>query len=170
MRLRSLIEGGGPTGSAPPIDRPTPATLAIVATLRPEVPKIRPTVATVATVATLPVPESWPALLRTVTAPGVNWHQAADILDSLMAADVIERALILGWDVRELVGVWRFKPHDKPSRAGLLFSLRPGDSVTSIHDAGCAIAIAGSAVPHMWRRIPLPDDGSILPPWEVGSR
>jgi hypothetical protein len=76
-----------------------------------------------------------------------------------------ERALILGWDVRELVGVQRAKPHDSPARAGLVYSMRPGDTVPSIHDAGCAIAIAGTNVRHVWRRCPLPD--SICLPWTL---
>ena len=86
-------------------------------------------------------------------------------LDHLLAADVITRALIAGWDVRELVGVWRFRPHDHPFHAGLIFSMRPGDMVPSIHDAGCAVA--GSNVRHIWRRLPLPDDGSVCLPWEL---
>jgi len=112
--------------------------------------------------------------VRAVTVPGVDWAAAADTLDSLLAADVIERALILGWHPLELIGVSRAKPHDHPARAGLFFSLRPGETVPSVHDGGCVIAVAGSNVRHIWRRMPLPDDGSLCLPWELrkgeGSR
>jgi hypothetical protein len=82
-----------------------------------------------------------------------------------MAADVIERALMIGWDARELIDLQRGKPHDNSARAGLVYSLRPNDSVSSIHDGGCAIAIAGGSVPHLRRRVPLID--SICLPWTL---
>ena len=103
--------------------------------------------------------------MRGLTVEAVRLDLAADALDSLMAADVIERALILGWDARELVGLQRAKPHDHPARAGLVYSVRPGDSVSSVHDAGCAITIAGSNVRHIWRRVPLTD--SVCLPWTL---
>ncbi|SEP51123.1 hypothetical protein SAMN02990966_07870 [Rhodospirillales bacterium URHD0017] len=106
-------------------------------------------------------------MMRGRTIEGVRLDLAANVLDSLLDAGTIERALMLGWDVRELVGLQRAKPHDHPMRAGLVYSLRPSDSVPSIHDAGCAIAIAGGNVRHIWRRAPLPSDGSICLPWEV---
>jgi len=84
-----------------------------------------------------------------------------------MDSDVIERALILGWHPLELIGVSRPEPHDHPARAGLIFSLRPGDTVPSLHDEGCAIAVGGSNVRHIWRRSPLPFDDSIILPWEL---
>jgi hypothetical protein len=104
-------------------------------------------------------------MMRGLSVEGVRLDLAAAALDSLMAADVIERALILGWDVRELIGLQRAKPHDHPARAGLVYSVRPGDRVASIHDAGCAIAIAGSNLAHLWRRVPLADE--ICLPWEL---
>jgi hypothetical protein len=90
---------------------------------------------------------------------------AADALASLMAADVIERALILGWEARELVGVQCVAPHDHAARAGLIFSLRPGDTVPDVRRSGCAIAIAGTNVRHIWRRSPL--DAATCLPWEL---
>jgi hypothetical protein len=34
-----------------------------------------------------------------------------------MESGAAERALILGWDARELIGLHRAKPHDHPARA-----------------------------------------------------
>src|SRR3981189_2717204 len=98
MHLRALIQGNGPL-SGPR----TPATVATLATLRPETPQ---TVATVATVAALAEPETWPARLR-ILAPvtGISWGLAADALDMLCRAGVVEKALGLGWGARELIGV-----------------------------------------------------------------
>ena len=92
---------------------------------------------------------------------------AAAVLDGLLAADVIERALILGWDVRELVGIWRFKPHDHPLHAGLIFSVRAGDRIAAVFENGCSIECDESNVRHIWRRLPIPDDGSIILPWQL---
>lgn len=104
-------------------------------------------------------------MMRGLTVDGVRLDLAADALDGLMAADVIERALMLGWDARELIGLQRAKPHDHPARAGLVYSMRPGDSVASVHDAGCAIIVGGGSVPHLWRRSTLTD--SICFPWTL---
>ena len=61
----------------------------------------------------------------------------------------------------------RVAPHDHPSCAGLIFSLRPGDTVPDIRRSGCAIAIAiaGTNVRHIWRRAPL--DAATCLPWEL---
>jgi hypothetical protein len=158
MRLRAFIEGA--TGPTP--TRPTLATLATPATHEAGSPQNRPAVATVAT---LPEPECWAGMMRGLTIDGVRLDLAAAVLDSLMDAGTIERALILGWDARELVGLHRAKPHDHPARAGLVYSLRVGDSVSSVHDAGCAIVVAGGPAPHLWRRGPLTD--SIFLPWTL---
>jgi hypothetical protein len=163
MRLRALIEGTEGPPPAAPIDRPTPATVATPATHEGFSPQSRPTVATVAT---LPEPECWADLMRGLTIDGVRLDVAATVLDSLMAAGTIERALILGWDAREMIGLQRANPHDDPSRAGLVYSMRPGDAVPDIRDTGCAIAIAGTNVRHIWRRAPLPVDSTIRLPWE----
>ena len=91
MHLRALIQGNRPI-SGPP----TLATVATVATVRPETPQ---TVATVATVAALGPPESWAERLRTLApAAGIDWRLAADALDMLLRAGVVEKALRLGWD------------------------------------------------------------------------
>jgi hypothetical protein len=105
--------------------------------------------------------------MRGLTVPGVGWALAADALDSLMDSGGVERALILGWDLRELIGVQRARPHDNPFTAGLVFSLRYGDRVEGISDNGCGIVPAGSKVRHLWRRSPLPADDSICLPWEL---
>ncbi|MGD9879456.1 MAG: hypothetical protein AB7F22_15090 [Reyranella sp.] len=91
----------------------------------------------------------------------------ADVLEGLIDSDVIEAALMRGWYPVELIGVSRTKPHDHPARAGLIYSMHPGDTVPSIHDEGCVIAVAGSNVRHIWRRVPLPNDDSVILPWEL---
>jgi hypothetical protein len=76
---------------------------------------------------------------------------------------VIDKALALGWEPVELVGVQRATPHDHPSLAGLIFSMRPGDTVPDVRRSGCIIVYGN--VRHIWR-IVLPLDGSIcLPGW-----
>jgi hypothetical protein len=112
-----------------------------------------------------PEPERWVWLMRSLTVGGVRWDPAADALESLIAADMIERALILGWDARELIGLQRFRPYDHPLRAGLIFSLRPGDAVRDVSRAGCVIAYG--KVRHIWRRTPL--DASTLLPWDLAE-
>ena len=174
MRLRALIQG------ARRPRRPNPGPLRQLRLLRhsrarrgdccSQIPRRLqqpPTVATVATVAALPEPETWPALVRAVAVPGVRWDLAADRLASLMEADVVEAALIRGWHALELIGVRHAKPHDHPSYSGLVFSIHRGDAVEAISDIGCAIVTAGTNVRHLWRRTPLPTDGSICLPWEI---
>jgi hypothetical protein len=168
MHLRSLIQGSRPPEKPEVgiwVSSPrTPAKVAIPAT----VPAIdRPTIATFATFAALPNPETWLACLRSdlPLLPAERWARAADALESLMLSGAIDKALALGWDVRELVGVQRHPPHDHPSRAGLIFSMWPGDSVTDVRRTGAVIAWA--SVRHIWRRVPLPADGSICLPWEL---
>jgi hypothetical protein len=108
-------------------------------------------------------------MMRSLSIDGVRLDLAANALDCLMASGAIERALILGWDARELIGVQRAKPHDNPSLAGLVFSLPPGDRVEGISDNGCAIIPAGANLPHLWRRAPAPTDHSICLPWELAK-
>jgi hypothetical protein len=156
MHLRALIQGNRPL-SGPR----TPATLATLATLRPAT---SPTVATVATVAALGQSESWADRLRSLPAvEGVRWDLAASILDSLMRAGTIDKALGLGWDVRELIGVCRSQPHDSPSLAGLIWSVKPGDTVPDVRGSGCIIAYRN--VRHIWKRAPIAAD--ICLPWEL---
>jgi hypothetical protein len=161
MHLRALIQGG-----RAPTNPRTPATLATVATLRPLAPS---TVARVATVADLGPAESWTGRIRALPAlERMRWDLAADAVDGLLHAGVVEKTLALGWDARELIGICRGAPHDSPSRAGLIFSLRPGDTVTDVRRAGCIIAYA--TVRHIWKRVPLPADGSIVLPWQLGTQ
>jgi len=110
-------------------------------------------------------PERWAEMLRGLAVDGVRLDLAADALESLMDSGAVERALILGWDARELIGVQRAQPHDHPSRAGLIFSLRPGDTVPDVRASGSIISSGN--VRHIWRRSPLPCDGSICLPWEI---
>jgi hypothetical protein len=66
-------------------------------------------------------PEGWPDRLRCLSVvEGIRWDLAADALDMLLRAGVVEKALALGWDARELIGVCRAAPHNSPSRAGLI--------------------------------------------------
>lgn len=125
-----------------------------------------PSCPTVASVAVAGASEGWADRLRTLpAAPGIRWDLAAEILDSLMVAGVIDKALRLGWDAREIIGVCRSQPHDSPSRAGLIWSVKPGDTVPDVRRSGCIIAY--STVRHIWKRAPLPADGSICLPWEL---
>jgi hypothetical protein len=96
---------------------------------------------------------------------GVSWEQAATSLESLMADGGLVKALQLGWDDRELIGVQRARPHDSPSHAGLIWSLRPGDTVPDVRRSGCIIAYGN--VRHIWKRTPLGE--SICLPWELAK-
>lgn len=156
MKLRHLIERAGAQSSPRPV-----ATLATVATDRPQ---SGPSVATVATVATPPDPERWPNTLRALLVNGMDLRTAADHLARLVGAGAITEALALGWDARELVGLWRFPPHDQPSRAGLIYSLHPGDTVRGIRPTGCVIRNAGSNLRHIWRRASVRD---VVLPWHL---
>ena len=89
-------------------------------------------------------------MLRGVAVTRVRWDLAADALESLMGSGAVERALILGWHPLELIGVHRTRPHDHPSRAGLIFSMRSGDTVADVRDSGCIIAYGN--VRHIWKR------------------
>jgi hypothetical protein len=97
--------------------------------------------------------------------PAERWATAADALDAIIRSGAADKALGLDWDARELIGVCRAAPHDSPSRAGLIFSMRPGDTVTDVRRAGCIIAYG--TVRHIWKRVPLPADRSLCMPWEL---
>lgn len=108
-------------------------------------------------------PERWAEMLRGVAVTRVRWDLAADALESLMGSGAVERALILGWHPLELIGVHRTRPHDHPSRAGLIFSMRSGDTVADVRTSGCIIAYGN--VRHIWKR-----SGSVAGrvfPWEL---
>src|SRR5882757_4037599 len=158
MRLRSLIQGGR-SGSlsapgTPRIDPATLATVATVATVDPFSARAAETVATVATVAALPEPESWAGLLRTLPpVEGMRWDLAAAVLDSLMLDGAVDKALGMGWEACELIGVCRSRPHDSPSLAGLIWSVRPGDTIPDVRRSGCIIAYGN--VRHIWKRVPI---------------
>jgi hypothetical protein len=94
---------------------------------------------------------------------GVSWDQAAAILDSLMPAGAVDKALGLGWDVREIIGVCRSLPHDSPSLAGLIWSVRLGDTVPDVRRSGCIIAYGD--VRHIWKRAPIA--ATVCLPWEL---
>ena len=119
-----------------------------------------------------PNPEAWLAWLRSggpACLTPERWAVAADGLESLMRSGVLDTALALGWDGLELVGVRRQSPHDGPSQAGLIWSLGVDDSVIDVRETGAIIAYG--RVRHIWRRVPLPVDGSLVPPWDLpGAR
>jgi hypothetical protein len=174
MHLRAIIEGNGrhtadrgfQISTVPDSHPRTPATLATLATLPAERKETGRSVATVATVAAIGEPESWPDRLRSLPpVEGVSWDLAAAVLDSLMRAGTIDKALGLGWDVREIIGVCRAAPHDSPSLAGLIWSVKPGDTVPDVRRAGCIIAYAN--VRHIWKRTPIA--AAICLPWELAK-
>lgn len=157
MQLRDFIRAG----AIPP---PATATFATLATVGP-LPPPR-SVATVATVAVAETPERWFERLCAGDLPGLpaeRWERAADALSDLMESGAIAKALELGWDALELVGVQRTPPHDAPYRAGLIFSLWPSDSVSDVRRAGCAITYRSGR--HIWLRRPLAPDTCL--PWEL---
>ena len=161
MHLRALIQGGRSPG-----ELRTPATLATLATVGAGSPQFRPTVATVATVAALGPLDGWPDRLRSLPlVQGMRWDLAAAALEGLLRAGVVEKALALGWDARELIGVQRRQPHGAPHCAGLIWSMRAGDTVPDMRLTGCIIAYGN--VRHIWKRVPLPVDGSVCLPWEL---
>lgn len=168
MHLRALIEGGraAPLSgrSTPRIDRPPLATVATSATVDPFSARAAESVATVATVAALAESKSWADRLRELPpVEGVTWDLAAAALDSLMASGVVEKALGLGWDAVELVGVQRCQPHGAPHCAGLIFSIRAGDTVGDVRRSGCIIACGN--VRHIWKRAPIA--AAICLPWDL---
>ena len=100
--------------------------------------------------------------------PGTSprrWQGVQDSFAMLVATGAASRALATGWTPQDLCGVSSRPPHDRPDIAGLIFSLRPGDSVRGVSRNGCII-VSGT-VRHIWKRCPLPADGSICLPWEL---
>jgi hypothetical protein len=97
--------------------------------------------------------------------PPKRWQEAQDSFAMLVATGGASEALTTGWTPQDLCGVSRRPPHDSPSRAGLIFSMRPGDTVTGVRRAGCTIAYG--TVRHVWKRVPLPADASMCLPWEL---
>jgi hypothetical protein len=80
--------------------------------------------------------------------PGIEpgrWHGAQEAFAGLLASGIAAKALGLGWDARELIGVQRARPHDTPNRAGLIFSMRPGDTVPDVRRSGCTSLTATCA-------------------------
>ena len=160
MRLRDFIRAG----AIPPSATATFATLATAGASRPA--HAGSSVAEVATVAVAERPERWLERLRAGDLPGLSverWTMAADALAGLMESGAVAKAVNLAWDARELVGVQRAPPHDAPHRAGLVFSLWPGDTVTDMRRSGCLITYQGGR--HIWLRRPLTLDTCL--PWDL---
>lgn len=151
---RSLAHGAHSAETAEIAKTPPPGDLQVVSAVS-------------AVSATALRPEEWAPSLRRTQIYGVDLNAAADILDALTHEGVVAEALALGWDPRELLGVWRFKPHDSPYCAGLIFSLWPGDTVTDVRRSGCLITYSGGR--HVWLRRPLPlgADTVACLPWEL---
>ena len=111
-------------------------------------------------------PARWLERLRAGDLPGLpaeRWNRAADALAALMESGTVAKAINLAWDSKELVGVHRAPPHDAPHRAGLIFSLWPGDDVTDVRRSGCLITYQGGR--HIWLRRPLTLDTCL--PWDL---
>ena len=160
MRLRDFIRAG----AIPPSATATAATVATDGGM----PPIYATagVAEVATVAVAERPERWLERLHAGDLPGLSaerWTMAADALAGLMESGAVAKAVNLAWDARELIGVQRAPPHDAPHRAGLIFSLWPGDTVTDMRRSGCLITYQGGR--HIWLRRPLTLDTCL--PWDL---
>lgn len=166
MSLRDFIRAG----AIPP---PATATFATLATVGPATsPR---SVAKVATVAVAETPERWIERLCAGDLPGLpagRWDRAADALSDLMESGAAAKALELGWDALELVGVQRTPPHDATCRAGLIWSLWPGDTVTDVRRSGCAIVYPAGR--HIWLRRPSFSEqytrgreAEICLPWEL---
>jgi hypothetical protein len=99
--------------------------------------------------------------------PGIEpgrWHGAQEVFVGLLASGIAAKALGLGWDAREIIGVCRSLPRDSPSRAGLIWSVKSGDTIPDVRRSGCIIAY--SKIRHIWRRAPLAAD--LVLPWELG--
>ena len=109
------------------------------------------------------------ACMETQTGPSwckaKRWQAALDAFAHIIEDGTASRTLAAGWELRELIGVSRTPPHDAPHRAGLVFSLRPGDRVEAVRRTGCTIVADG--LRHTWLRCPLPSDNSIRLPWEL---
>ena len=97
--------------------------------------------------------------------PPERWREAQDSFVTLVATGAASEALSSGWTPEELCGVSSRRPHAHPAHAGLIFSMRPGDTLTNVRRAGCIITY--STVRHIWKRVPLPANGSICLPWEL---
>jgi hypothetical protein len=94
-----------------------------------------------------------------------RWREIVDTFARMIDDGSAAQALASGWRLVEIIGVQTDLPHDLPTRAGLVFSVRPGDSIRSLHPDGCIIAY--STVRHIWKRVPLPVNGPICLPWEL---
>ena len=94
-----------------------------------------------------------------------RWQRAQVAFVELLATGAAVQALAAGWTLQELCGVCRMSPHDAPSKAGLIFSMWPGDRVEGIDAWGCNIAAAQRW--HNWRRVPA--SALVVMPWEIGT-
>jgi hypothetical protein len=94
-----------------------------------------------------------------------RWQRAQAAFVELLATGAASQALATGWTPQELCGVSATAPHDAPSKAGLIFSMWPGDRIEGIDAWGCNIA-AGQRW-HTWRRVPA--SALVVMPWDLGS-
>jgi hypothetical protein len=95
--------------------------------------------------------------------PSGRWREAQDSFAMLVATEAASEALAAGWTLQELCGVSGPWPYDHPDHAGLIFSMRPGDTVTDVRRIG-AVIVYGTRR-HIWKRIP--PDRSIALPWQL---
>jgi hypothetical protein len=95
--------------------------------------------------------------------PSSRWQEIVDTFARMIDGGSASQAMGLGWSLVEIIGIQNDLPHDLPSRAGLLFSVHPGDSIKNVRPDGCIIAYG--SVRHIWRRVPL--SSAIVLPWEL---
>jgi hypothetical protein len=94
-----------------------------------------------------------------------RWQRAQAAFVELLATGAAIEALAAGWTPQELCGVSAIAPHDAPSKAGLIFSMWPGDRVEGVDRWGCNIA--ASQRWHTWRRVPA--SALAVMPWDLGT-
>jgi hypothetical protein len=98
------------------------------------------------------------------------------VLASLIASGDVAAMLANGWHPLEVLGVQagrdksipahdhgiQASSQDNPSVAGLIFSMRRGETVRAIGPLGCEITTTTG--PHLWRRVAL--SGAVAP-WDL---
>ena len=192
MRLRNLIRGAAPelvataiVATPATVGRASPSNVATIATIAvaggPSAHlRLVPAVASADEIEERAAIAEYDGKLPRVLAealarlevcpppPGTQprrWQRAQAAFAALLATGAASEALAAGWTPQELCGVSATAPHDAPSKAGLIFSMWPGDRVEGVDKWGCNIAAGGRW--HNWRRVPA--SALVVMPWELGT-